>query len=629
MTETDTARPGLAAAAIALALGFNAPYAALAVTFNYPAVLRLPAGEALDLFAARGLFLVLTWHAFALAALALAPLAVFLALTPRRVREAPALAIGAAILGALAGVTQAIGLWRWVFVTPALAGIHADPGASEAARAGAEATFDVLNAYGGVAIGEHLGQWLTAMFAASLGALQWREGAKVNGALGLASAALIVVGAQEGVAMALDRASDVFSYFTIAGFLALAVWLIGTGLGLFRAGRPTGDTARKALHEPARRPHSVACRKRRSWERMMSLIQIEVRRDALAQTRIRTAPLPALNDGEVLARVVKFALTANNVTYGFAGDSVGYWNFFPTEAPYGIIPVWGFAEIVESRCAGLDKGERFWGFLPMASHVVLRPGDISRGAFVDAAAHRAALPGLYNRYARTGADDSALASLEDERCVYFPLFTTSYVLYDYLSDNAYFGAKQVVIGSASSKTGFGLAYALRRLAPGAVRVIGLTSARNLAFVRGLDIYDDVRAYDDLKAIENAPTAFIDMAGDGAVTAALDDHLGENITLSCGVGVTHWTAARAAGPFKGAAPRFFFAPGQIGKREAEWGPGEMLRRANVENIRTAAAIKDKLAIDHVNGAEAAMAAYRALAEGKAAPERAMMLSLSDG
>src|SRR5690242_10784104 len=120
------ARPLTGASAIVLAIVFNIPYAILATTYDYPGVLRRPAGEALDLFAAGGAPLILTWHGFALAALALAPLAIALSLTPSRVAEKPAHAIGAAIMGALAGFAQAIGLWRWVFVVPGLARTHAD-----------------------------------------------------------------------------------------------------------------------------------------------------------------------------------------------------------------------------------------------------------------------------------------------------------------------------------------------------------------------------------------------------------------------------------------------------------------------------------------------------------------------
>lgn len=233
--ETERLRPLTGLCAIALAVAFNIPYAILAMTYDYPDILRRPAGEALERFAAGGAGLILTWHAFALTALALAPLAMALALTQRRVGERPGLAIGAAIAGALAGVVQAIGLWRWVFVVPGLARAHAESASAQEARLAAERAFDLINAYGGVAIGEHLGQLLTALFVGLVGVLQWAEAKRVSASIGFAAALAIVLGAGEGIALALDRSGEIFSLAAIVGYLGLTLWLIATGLGLMRA----------------------------------------------------------------------------------------------------------------------------------------------------------------------------------------------------------------------------------------------------------------------------------------------------------------------------------------------------------------------------------------------------------
>lgn len=231
----SAARPAAAFSALALAVAFNVPFAMLAATYDYPDVLRRPTGEALDLFAAGGASLILTWHAFALTALALVPVAIALSITPKRVAERPALAIGAAIAGALAGLAQAIGLWRWVFVIPGLARTHADPNATPEARFAAEQAFAVLNQYGGVAIGEHLGQVLTAVFLIMLACIQWSERARIASVIGFCAAAAIAVGTGEGLAIALQQPGELFSLATIAGFMGLTLWLIVTGIGLLRA----------------------------------------------------------------------------------------------------------------------------------------------------------------------------------------------------------------------------------------------------------------------------------------------------------------------------------------------------------------------------------------------------------
>jgi hypothetical protein len=231
---TNTCRPWPGAAAIVLAVLFNVPYAILAATYDYPDVLRGPAGRALDLFSAGGAPLILAWHGFALAALALAPLAVALSITPDRLARNPGLAIGAAVFGALAGVIQAMGLWRWVFVVPGLARDHSAPTASQEVRNAAEQGFALLNQYGGVAIGEHLGQLLTALFVVLLSRLQWVEGGKITALSGYATALAIAVGTNEGVALALGLSGEMFGLVTIVGFLGLTVWLLLTGFGLLR-----------------------------------------------------------------------------------------------------------------------------------------------------------------------------------------------------------------------------------------------------------------------------------------------------------------------------------------------------------------------------------------------------------
>ncbi len=235
--STEAPRPFTGAAAILLAIGFNVPFAILGATFAYPDVLRRPAGEVLDLFAQGGAPLILTWHAFALSALALAPLAFALALTRKRVTDAPGLAIGAAIAGALSAFAQAIGLWRWVFVVPGLARVHADAAAPEETKRAAEQTFDLINQYGGVAIGEHLGQMLLALFVLLLSSLQFRERKLISAVLGFVSAAAIVGGTGEGLMPALGQSGEVFSLVTIAGFVGLTVWLIATGIGTMRGAR--------------------------------------------------------------------------------------------------------------------------------------------------------------------------------------------------------------------------------------------------------------------------------------------------------------------------------------------------------------------------------------------------------
>jgi hypothetical protein len=230
--QPKPSRPIAGVSAIALAIAFNVPFSILAATFDYPDILRRPAGEALAAFAAGGAPLVLTWYAFMLTALAMAPVSIAIAVSPTRIASNPVLAAGGAIAGALAALAQAIGLSRWVFVVPGLARMH-ESGSAEAQSAAAR-SFDLLNQYGGVAIGENIGQFLTALFVVFVSSAQLREKKIVSGALGLLAAAMIAAGTGEGVALAIGRSGELFANITIAGFAGLTLWLVTTGIGLIR-----------------------------------------------------------------------------------------------------------------------------------------------------------------------------------------------------------------------------------------------------------------------------------------------------------------------------------------------------------------------------------------------------------
>lgn len=225
----------LGLAALSLALAFNLPFALLAANFDYPDILRHPAGEVLDAFAAGGPSLILTWYAFALSAVGLIFFAPALALTTADWPRRPGLAVAAALFGVLAGLAQAIGLFRWVFAVPALAALHADPATDAATRVGLETAFTLLNGWGGVAIGEHLGQILTLAWVA-LAALQALASSQRLARPAAAVAALAVagigLGLGEGLSLALGQEAPLLAMATVAGYLAFSLWLLVSGAGL-------------------------------------------------------------------------------------------------------------------------------------------------------------------------------------------------------------------------------------------------------------------------------------------------------------------------------------------------------------------------------------------------------------
>lgn len=360
---------------------------------------------------------------------------------------------------------------------------------------------------------------------------------------------------------------------------------------------------------------------------MINATRLIVNRKDFAQARLEHFQLSSPGDNEILIKTEQFGMTANNVTYALSGDMIGYWKFFPIESDdWGIVPVWGFAEVIESRCGDIPVGSRFWGFLPMSSHVLMRPVSIKENNFVDGTEHRQPLPELYNRYQRTENDSPELVAAADARSVMFPLLYTGYVLADYLEDNRFFGAEQVIIASASSKTALGTAHYIKQLASRPIKLVGLTSASNIAFVREMDFYDQSVGYDDAKMLESSvPTVFVDMSGNGPLIATIHRHFQDGLKASIGVGATHWDAPRNRGSLPGPPPTFFFAPAQVLKREGDWGPGKMARRIEAANLQFLPKIEGQIHISKRSGSAEVQSGYEAMASGNVPPATALILS----
>ena len=294
---------------------------------------------------------------------------------------------------------------------------------------------------------------------------------------------------------------------------------------------------------------------------------LEVSRTELSDTRLLDTDLPEPLDGEAVLRADRVGVTANNVTYAVLGDAFRYWEFFPAAEPgWARVPLWGFCEVVASRAAGIEVGQRLYGYLPTASHLVVRPDAVGPHGFRDVTPHRATLPSPYNAYALTTGDAAYTAEHEDLQVLYRPLFFTSFMLADFLTDGGSAGAQTVVLSSASSKTAYGTAFLLQHAG---VRAVGLTSAGNVEFTRSLGCYDQVVAYDDVTSLAQVPTAYVDCAGSTPLRAALHDHLREALVADVVVGVTHQDST-PAGTLAGARPAVFFAPDRMRKRGQDWG-----------------------------------------------------------
>jgi hypothetical protein len=357
------------------------------------------------------------------------------------------------------------------------------------------------------------------------------------------------------------------------------------------------------------------------------IVNFEVERADIRKSRVVAQEPPSPEPGQVLLRIDAFALTANNITYAVMGDALKYWDFFPSSETevWGRIPVWGFADVVATANEDVPEGTRVYGYLPMSTHLVVTPGRVDQNGFVDVTPHRAALPGAYNSYSRTDTDPAHDPAHEGHRMVLWPLFFTSFLIDDFLDDNTFFGAGEVVISSASSKTAIGTAFLLDQCEP--VSIVGLTSPGNVAFVEGLGVYDRVVTYDGVGVLGEEPAAYVDIAGDAEVRAGVHRAYGERLVHSMAVGATRWDEPPAAPvDLPGAPPTFFFAPDQIVKRTKEWGRAGLGDRVAGAWRRYVEFVDGWLAIRRSAGREAVTTTYLELVDGRADPAVGHVLSM---
>ena len=365
--------------------------------------------------------------------------------------------------------------------------------------------------------------------------------------------------------------------------------------------------------------------------------QFQTLKSDLAKSRIVNTHEVNTNDGEILVRIESYAFTANNITYGVAGDTIGYWKFFPAvddeDNAWGCIPMWGFGEVIESNCDDINNGERLFGYFPAADFLTLSPIKISDQNFADGKEHRRELPAVYNNYVRLAGEQDYDASMDAIRALLFPLHITAFCLCDSLADQSYLGASQVIIVSASSKTAIGLAQGLAE-SQDAPKIVGLTSRKNLEFVKNLGCYDEVVAYDELNNVDySVGSVMVDMAGSREILGTLHGELGDNMLKCLTVGMTHWDNEITAEDALGQAmlrerTEFFFAPAHIQKRIGEWGHDGYAKKTNAFMGNRAIQSKDWMQVKEINGLDQFIPTYEEMVAGNINPNEGIIVNLNN-
>lgn len=201
-------------------VGVLIPYTILTITFNYPDILREDSGVILAEFNEGGSPLIFTWLLFALLGI---PLLIAYSLIGQMLNSQSLNIRWVTSLGIISGVVQIIGLLRWVFVVPVLASsfVHtSDP----ATRESIALVFKVIHQFGGVLLGEHIGQLFTIAWTIYMSSILRKTGiiSKWLARLGFMASGIYFLAQSELLATVIPD----FPVFNLAGFIGSSLWLL-------------------------------------------------------------------------------------------------------------------------------------------------------------------------------------------------------------------------------------------------------------------------------------------------------------------------------------------------------------------------------------------------------------------
>ncbi len=227
---------------IAGALLVNIPYTLLITSFDYPDILRMPVEQILTRFQAGGSGLIFTWLAFAWVGL---PLLLGAVMLKRALADehAPFLET-ATTIGVTGFVAQVVGLLRWVFVVPLLARQYVDPASGAAAKAAMAVVFMAVHQYGGVVLGEHIGQFFTVVWMSMVSAILFRSARfpKWLAWLGWVASGVYLLAQGELLATVMPG-FPVVGWAGLVGSLLWLAWMLALGIVLARAKEQAANRA--------------------------------------------------------------------------------------------------------------------------------------------------------------------------------------------------------------------------------------------------------------------------------------------------------------------------------------------------------------------------------------------------
>lgn len=356
----------------------------------------------------------------------------------------------------------------------------------------------------------------------------------------------------------------------------------------------------------------------------MQRTTIEVDRAEPRRTQALTEDVPALGEGEALLRIEAIGLSANVVTYARLAERFGYWRFFPAAdpaGPWGRLPAWGVATCIASESTELWEGERVVGFVPLSSHLVVRPRKAGIG-WLDTSPHRRELPAAYNAY--RAVPDALDGDALTRSLVLRPLAPLAALVADELE-----GTAEVVVTSASSKASIALAHLLGRAG---VAATGLTSKAHLKRTQATGAFREVLPYGSISRLAPAtPAALADVAGEPGIRASVHRKLRDGLARSLVLGATHargdaFAEVQEAGVLPGPAPQAVFVPDLLAARAQAEGLEAVDARVEAALGELVAWSEAWLEAGRASGAEPVALRWRSLLAGELDPHVALVASL---
>ena len=365
---------------------------------------------------------------------------------------------------------------------------------------------------------------------------------------------------------------------------------------------------------------------------MTTISAVKINRGDITKTQVINYQKPSEEDmaeGTVLLRLDIFSLSANNITYAVTGNSLKYWGFFPIDEQHSLLPVWGFGEVVTSKHSEFEIGDRFYGYYPSSSHILVQPAKVNPYGFVDANPTRVCNNPLYDHYTNVKTDIGYSVENEAMLSLYKPLFITSYLLNDFLEENDSFGAEQILITSASSKTAYGLAAVLherKQAGDYKAKLVALTSTGNVDFVKDLNIYDETINYSDLDKLDTSKrTTIIDFTGNQKMLKQIAASLGDSHAYTSLIGAVQNDRLEDE---EGAAKhgQFFFAPIQAQKCVKRLGNAEFTKLYSSALSAFIERANHWIELETLEGPEAVEKKYIDLLKTSPPPEKGYIASI---